>query len=674
MHHDLLKIKENFKGSHLRKKSINDIKSKELEKKLQELKYHDELYFNQNTQEITDGEYDRLKEEYRKLKNDLGDDDSHAVGYDPDKNFDKHSHITPMLSLRNVFNDEKLLAYFEGILRYLNFDHSDFDKAIPILDGVICEEKIDGVSFALHYSHGKLIRGLTRGNGEKGEDITHNIVKIDAIPKTINTSASLLEVRGELFFKKNEFIKHKDKFSNARNAVAGIVRNLNDDLITQYQLSYFVYYASGFEGIKTQENLLLTLEALGFQINKNYYLANNFKEITNYYKKISKNYHDFEHEIDGIVYKINSLEYQSRLGNLKDAYRWGIAYKLPDNVGQTTLENVIFQISRHGTITPVAELKPINIGGAMISRASLHNFDYIIDNDFQLYDTVIIKRAGEVIPKIISSIHNENSREIIVPLNCHGCHKSLSKQDKQYRCLNSLTCVAQIKLQIVHFASQNAFNIVGLSEKTISTFIDNNIINNAIDIFNLKNKIDQIKEINGFGDKSINKLLDNIEKSCLIPIENFIFALGIEGVGIVHAKTIAKNLKSVWNILSLRNIDSIGQRIASNIRIFIKNHHDYIIKLFTCIKIKEEEKNDKKLFFYNKKIAITGKLETISRQELKNIIEKQNGIVANSINKNTDYLICNIKLFKSTSKKYQEAISNNIAIIDEYELKNRNLI
>ncbi|MDH5796623.1 MAG: hypothetical protein OEY79_03700, partial [Anaplasmataceae bacterium] len=271
-------------------------------------------------------------------------------------------------------------------------------------------------------------------------------------------------------------------------------------------------------------------------------------------------------------------------------------------------------------------------------------------------------------------IHNENSREIIVPLNCHGCHKSLSKQDKQYRCLNSLTCVAQIKLQIVHFASQNAFNIVGLSEKTISTFIDNNIINNAIDIFNLKNKIDQIKEINGFGDKSINKLLDNIEKSCLIPIENFIFALGIEGVGIVHAKTIAKNLKSVWNILSLRNIDSIGQRIASNIRIFIKNHHDYIIKLFTCIKIKEEEKNDKKLFFYNKKIAITGKLETISRQELKNIIEKQNGIVANSINKNTDYLICNIKLFKSTSKKYQEAISNNIAIIDEYELKNRNLI
>lgn len=618
---------------------------------------YDRAYYDLDDPLVSDAEYDKLKQKLQKLKSELPTQlglfgNSEVVGYEPNERFKKIKHSEQMYSLDNAFNTDDISDFIEKIQRFL--DTSDFPE-------FICELKIDGLSFSARYEDGKLIYLLTRGNGIYGEDITQNAQSIKNLPIKINNAPNIIETRGEIYMKKSIFFKLNEslekKFANPRNAAAGSIRNLDPEVVATRELDYFAYSVgevSSFDFKISQSELLNNLADIGFNVNPYRKVCNSIKEIEEFYQYIASIRHELDYDIDGIVIKVNDTKLQDRLSFTAKSPRWAIAYKFSGIEAETTVTGITHQVGRTGIVTPVAELDPVNIGGVIVKRATLHNYDEIIRLGLKIGDTVKIKRSGDVIPQIISVNSNKrpiNAIEINIPNVCPCCGSVLSKdkdEDVAIKCPNQHGCKDQIIGNIIHFASRNAFNILGLGEKYIEKFFDLSILKNISDIFDLQNHRDTIVSLEGFGEKSYQNLIQSIEASKNISFDKFLYALGIKGVGETVSKTIASYYLSIDNLIhsiqtnadNTSSIDGIGEVVTHEIKQYFSDPHNFeVIKsLIPKINIAQYQVNSNKPF-NGQTIVFTGTLSSMSRAEAKLQAEKLGFKIMSSISSNTDYLV-----------------------------------
>lgn len=543
--------------------------SLELEALANEIKFHRDLYYIDDNPQLSDAEFDALErrnalieQKFPKLKRQ--DSPSLSVGAKASIKFKKHLHIAPMLSLDNAFSDDDVKDFFARIKRFLAFNEN---IEIPI----IAEPKIDGLSLSLTYQNGILIRGSTRGDGKEGEDVTANVLEIGQIPRKLydENPPELIEIRGEIYMSNEGFAKlnqlqiknDEQTYANARNAAAGSLRQLDANVTRERPLLFFAYAigsAKGFEA-EFQYELINKLKKWGFITNPLLKICKNAQEAIEYYNHIGQIRDDIGYEIDGIVYKVNEIALQNRLGIVTRFPRWAIAHKFPPKPSQTILEAIDVQIGRTGVLTPVARLKPVAVGGVMVSNATLHNEDYINELDLHIGDSVLVQRAGDVIPQIIGAIKElrpENSIKFTFPKICPCPLKTqvfrmiddeTGEAEVAARCSGDFECPHQKQRHLEHFVSKTAFDIDGLGPKQIETFIQNGLISEPADIFILNEKIEEIKKIEGFGETSINNLLNAINTRRLIQLERFIFALGVRHIGQTTSGLLARNFETFEN-------------------------------------------------------------------------------------------------------------------------------
>ena len=664
-----------------------DLVKKKYQKKIKELNHYNKKYFNENVSEITDSEFDQLKKDIILLERDYKflkhkNSPSQTVGFKPSKSFKKKPHKVPMLSLANAFTEEDLINFEKRIFNFLN-EKNNFEIEYS------AEPKIDGISASLTYINGKLVTGLSRGDGKEGEDITENLKTISDIPKLISAKdfPKEIDVRGEVFIKNSDFKKINDKFANPRNAASGSLRQKNPDDTRKIPLK-FIAYAFGFEkGMKVerQSEYLDKLKNWGFSIN-----PLNKKIIGT--KNLMKNYHDIENrrnkidfDIDGIVYKINDFKMQKRLGNVTNAPRWAIAHKFSANSGISKILDIDIQIGRTGALTPVAKINPVNIGGVMVSNATLHNEDEIYRKDIRIGDTVKIERAGDVIPHIVSvdlKKRSPNQEKFSFPQLCPSCGSSTikefnsitKKQDAVRRCSSEgYECQKVAIEKIKHFVSKDALNIEGFGKKIVENFWKLKLIRLPQDIFKLD--FDKISKMDGWGDQSVKNLKYSIELRANIALDKIIYALGIRHIGMENAKLISKNLKTFKNFISLPKrknfddllmIDGIGATQINSIKSFFKNSTNLkvINELEDLLTVKELSNFKKDGIFANKTFLFTGKLLNMSRAEAKSLVEQNSGSVISGVSKKLDYLIVGEK---PTKRKVELAKNLNVRILIQSE-------
>ena len=660
---------------------------KYFKEKVKEIKKHNNLYYNFDKPKITDSDYDKLKKEiisleenYKFLK-DLKMLDN-LVGATPTNKFNKIKHVSPMLSLSNAFNKENMQDFIKKINNFLNIS----DKNIEL----ISEPKIDGISASLTYKNGILERGLSRGDGVVGEDILENLKTINNIPKKISVKdpPSLLEIRCEIFIGKEEFAKIEDKFANPRNAAGGSLRQKNPKDTAKIPLKYFAYGFGSMSPIKfnKQSEFLAKIKDWGFSVNPLIKTLKGIDQIEDQHKNIENIRSTLDYDIDGLVYKINDLNLQTRLGNTSNSPRWAIAYKFSAEKAVTKIKNIIIQVGRTGAITPVAKVEPVTVGGVVVSNATLHNEDEIERKDIRIGDTIVIQRAGDVIPQVVSvnfSKRDKYSKKFLFPKNClcgaetkKEISKSTKKHDAVRRCTKGYDCKFIAKEKLKHIVSKEAFNIDGLGKKVIEHFWDLNLIKEPADIFELN--YDKINELDGWGDLSINNLKKAIKKSQVISLEKFIFSIGIRHIGQENAKILAGFFSSIKEfkkliepsnrkkiLINLVDLDGIGETQIKSIDNFFSNKTNIIImkNLISKLNIQNyiAQKNDGK--FSNKRLMFTGGFKNMSRSEAKLIAEKNGGKVLGSISKKLDFLI--IGSSKPTKKKIEQAKKLNIKIILE---------
>jgi len=670
----------------MKKKEIE----KEYKKKIQKLIKFNKFYYEKNSPIVDDREYDTLKNDILKLESKHSylkskNSPSKIVGFKPSKNFKKISHRVPMLSLANAFDQDDLSNFEKKIMNYLNQkDYSEIEYS--------AEPKIDGISASLSFKNGKFINGLSRGDGKEGEDITENLKTINDIPQKILSKdfPSEIDIRGEIFIQNNDFKKLAGKFANPRNAASGSLRQKNP-LETKKIPLKFIAYTFGYEkglNIKKQSEFLEKLKEWGFKTNPLNKTIKGIKNLMKNYKHIENKRGSLDFDIDGIVYKINDLKLQRRLGNIANAPRWAVAHKFSANNGISKIENIEIQIGRTGALTPVAKIKPINIGGVVVSNATLHNEEEIIRKDIRVGDTVLIERAGDVIPHVISvdlKLRDNESKKFMFPLNCPSCGSKTikeyniitKKEDAVRRCTNEGFECEKIAIEkIKHFVSKEAFNIEGFGKKIVENFWKLNLIRLPQDIFRLD--YSAIENLDGWGKQSVNNLKYSIDTKKKISFERFIFALGIRHIGLENAKLISKNLSSIKNFLSLSetkrfddliNIDGIGETQINSIKSFFSNSTNLrVLKdLSKLIQVKNvilAKSNGK---FINKTFMLTGKLDGISRAEAKSLIEENSGSIISNVSKKLDYLIIGEK---PTKRKVNAAKDLNIKILSQTEWLN----
>ncbi len=655
--------------------------------KIKKINKFNENYYNKNNSLVSDSEYDQLKKEILNLEKEYNflnhkDSPSKIVGHKPSKNFKKIQHKMPMLSLSNAFSETDLINFEKKILNFLN---KDKDLEIEYS----AEPKIDGISASLVYKGGKFVTGLSRGDGKEGEDITENLKTISDIPQNISSTdfPEEIDIRGEVFIKNADFKKLSDNFANPRNAASGSLRQKNPDDTKKIPLKFIAYtfgFAKGMK-INSQRDFLIKLSEWGFKTNPLNKLIKGTKNLMTNYNKIEKKRNELDFDIDGIVYKINDFQLQNRLGNVANAPRWAIAHKFSANSGVSKILDIDIQIGRTGALTPVAKINPINIGGVLVSNASLHNEDEIYRKDIRVGDTVIVERAGDVIPHIISvdlKKRNKNSTKFIFPKKCPSCGSKTikefnlitKKKDAVRRCSSEgFECKKVAIEKIKHFVSKEGFNIEGLGKKIVENFWKLELIKLPQDIFNLN--YDKIKNMDGWGIQSVSNLKYSIDARKDISFERFIYALGIRHIGLENAKLISKYLKSSKNFLSLSksgkindllNIDGIGETQINSIKDFFLNKTNLkvlndLAKILT-IKNAVESKKDGPL--KDKTFLLTGKLEGISRAEAKSIIEQNSGSIISSVSKKLDYLIVGDK---PTKRKVETAKELKVKILDQKE-------
>ena len=673
--------------------NIDDLKKKWGDLSAQ-IKKHDHLYHSLDSPIISDSEYDQIREKLNLLKKNFPNVDfdqniSNKVGFTPSSQFKKIKHKLPMLSLDNAFNENDIKEFLKRTRNYLNLNEREFIE-------IFSEPKIDGLSISLLYNDGILEQALTRGDGEFGEDVFENIKTIDDIPYKLNSCfPDTLEVRGEIFMEKNEFINlnklNKEKgekiFSNPRNAAAGSIRQKNSYVAAQRKLKFFAY-SIGFSSTqipKTQSEILNKLKDYGFNINNLSIKCKSLSELFKNFNKVSSLRSSLNYDIDGVVHKINDIGWQRRLGHVSRSPRWAIAQKLPSEKAETKILSIDVQVGRTGAITPVARLEQVTVGGVVVSNASLHNEDEIKRKDIRVGDTILLERAGDVIPhviKVIKKYRPHESKSFTFPKNCPSCGSIISKseEDAIIRCTNNIICGAQAIERIKHFISRDAMNIDGLGSKQIEYFYEKGHLRNIVDLFNLKNHKSTIIKEKGYGLKSVENLLQSIENSKDISLDRLIFGLGIRHVGKKTSRILALNFDSLDDIIKVFNgiledsndttkgileIDQLGEKSINELNVYFKNTENIKLlkRLLSYINPTPIEKPVQSGKISGKRVVFTGKLTKISRSEAKNLAESNGAIVTHSVSTNTDYLI----LGEKPGSKKRKAIEIGVKILSEDE-------
>ena len=643
-----------------------------------QLNHHDKLYYQHDAPEITDAQYDELRLKLEEIEREYPelvtpDSPTQRVGTTLSTGFEKLEHKTPMLSLANAFSDEEITDFISRVHKFLGITNTQDIE-------IVGEPKIDGLSLSLTYVDGKLVSGATRGDGSVGENITPNVKTIHDIPHHLAGSniPTELEIRGEIYMRKEDFNKLNESrekageklFANPRNSAAGSVRQLDSSITASRKLHFFAY-ASGHLpaslGLKTHWQFLQQLKSWGFIINEHIKLLENKNEIAKFYDHINKLRSDLSYDIDGIVFKVNDLDLQKRLGFVARSPRWAIARKFPPEQGQTQLLKIDIQVGRTGALTPVAHLKPINIGGVLVSRATLHNEDEIKRKDIREGDTVIIQRAGDVIPQIVGVIKEKrpkDSKEFIFPDHCPACGSLAVRNEGEVakRCVGGLTCPEQAALRLYHFISKNAFDIEGLGMKHIETFYQEGRIASPADLFLLKQKdetsLTPLRAKEGWGPKSAEKLYEAIEAKRTIGLERFIYALGISQIGQSNAQLLARYYHSYENFkrsmleagksddnqyrTELTNIGGIGDSIANDlVDFFLEKHNlDVLTALEKEITIQDAKKVRQDSSISGKTVVFTGTLTRFTRSEAKATAESLGAHASGSVSAKTDYVVC----------------------------------
>ncbi len=660
---------------------------KEYLKKIELFQEYNKYYYDKSDPQVTDSEFDLLKKEIIELENkynflNSNKSPSKSIGFAPSKNFKKVKHKTQMLSLSNAFNEEDLKNFEKKIRNFLSLSkEKDLEYS--------AEPKIDGISASLTYKNGKFIQGLSRGDGKEGEDITANLKTIKDIPQNIKAQnfPEEIDIRGEVFIEKNDFKKIKEKFANARNAASGSLRQKDPSETKKIPLK-FIAYTFGFAKemkIKTQSAFLKDLKSWGFKINEYNKIIKGVKNLVENHKYLEKKREKINFDIDGIVYKINDFELQKRLGSVTNAPRWAIAHKFSANNSVSEIIKIDIQVGRTGALTPVAKIKPVNIGGVTVSNATLHNEDEIIRKDIRVGDIVTVERAGDVIPHVIAvdlKRRKKNSKKFIFPIQCPSCGSSTvkdynditKKKDAVRRCSSEgFECDQIAKEKIKHFVSKEAFNIDGFGKKIVENFWKLKLIKFPQDIFKLD--YEQIKNLDGWGNLSTSNLKYSIDSKKKISLDRFIYSLGIRHIGQENAKLLAKHLKSAKNFFKLsfksdfdeiKNIDGIGDTQIKSIVNFLSNksNQQFLTELSKVLNILDVSQITQSGKFKNKTFMFTGKLKEMSRAEAKSIIEENSGKIISNVNKKLDYLIIGEK---PTSKKIKKAKELNIKILFQDE-------
>lgn len=639
-----------------------------------------EEYYTNDNPTITDQEYDDYYHELEKLEQQYPelireDSPTKRVGGKIIDEFKKVSHEIPMMSLGDIFSEDEIFEFDQRI-----------KKTIPN-PTYVCELKIDGLSVSLLYENGKLIRGATRGNGIIGEDITHNVETIKSIPLVINDKRKI-EVRGEIYMPKKSFNKLNQErqekgeslFANPRNAAAGSVRQLDSKIAAKRNLSTFIYHLPSSDdfNIKYHHESLYFMKELGFIVNENIKIADNVNEVINYVKEWTEKRESLPYEIDGIVIKVDKIEDQKKLGYTSRTPKWAIAYKFPAVEVLTKIKNIEFCVGRTGKITPRADLDPVHLAGSIIKSVTLHNEDYIKEKDIMINDTIVLHKAGDVIPEVVKVL-KERRTGIEIPFkmikNCPICNSKLEKKETEanYFCPNP-NCDARNIEGLIHFSSRETMNIEGFGESIVEDFYNEGYLKTICDYYTLYNHKEDLKELEGFGEKSINNLLQNIEKSKKNSLEKLLFALGIRYIGKKTAKILAINYRNIDKLMSAKyedlvKIQDIGEVIADSVYKFFKEEKNInTINELKLLGVNMEYKGNESIDdnFNNKTFVLTGTLSKLTRDEASIEIENRGGKVTSSVTKKTDYVIVG----ENPGSKYQKAKDLNINILNEEEFLN----
>ncbi|MEA2055018.1 MAG: NAD-dependent DNA ligase LigA [Candidatus Thermoplasmatota archaeon] len=658
------------------------------EKRIKELRelirHHNYLYYVLNKPEISDAEYDKLMNELNELEREFldlvtPDSPTQRVGAFPAEQFKTVGHIKPMLSLDTAMDEEEIRRFDERVKKETGVENVKY----------VAEPKLDGLSVELIYEDGKLVRCSTRGDGINGEEVTENIKTIRPVPLILRGSEiqipKMIAMRGEVVMHINAFEELNKKLiergeqpmANPRNAAAGSLRRLDPKETAERPLDIFFYEILGMEGytIETQWQALQSLKKWGLKINPLVRKCEDIGEAIDYHDEMAEMREKLSYEIDGVVIKVDTIEYQKMMGTKARSPRWAIAYKFPPREEVTEIVDIVVQVGRTGTLTPVALLKPVDVKGVTVSRATLHNQDFIEQMGTRIGDTVKVARAGDVIPEVVDVIKEKRTgreRKFHIPERCPVCNADVVKDGAFYRCTGGLSCPAQLKRAIVHFASKGAMDIEGLGKKTVYLLVDEGILEKVSDIYMLK-KEDLLK-LPRFAEKSADNLIKAIEKSKSMPLARFIYALGIPNVGEHVARLLAKKFGSLDSLMKasredLLSVYEIGLEIAESIVAFFNEEHNKEeiermgkagVKAVSVV----EEKKEKEIL-KGKTFVFTGALKEFSRDGAKMIVEELGGRVSSSVSKVTDYVVVG----ENPGSKYEKAKKLEIKIISEEEFK-----
>lgn len=651
---------------------------KRIEEIRETLEHHSYLYYVMDNPEISDYEYDKLMNELKKLEEQNPElitttSPTQRIGGKPLKEFQQVQHAVPMLSLQDVFSFEEL---------------KEWDNRVKSVVGeaeYVVELKIDGLSVALLYENGQLTRGATRGDGLVGEDVTQNIRTIQSIPLRI-MDKSLLEVRGEVYMPKDAFEKlnaqreelEQPLFANPRNAAAGSIRQLDSKITAERRLDILIFNIQRYEGkeIKSHIEGLDYLESLGLKVSPKRILCRDINEVIKVIGDFGDSRGDLPFEIDGVVIKVDDISKRLELGQTAKTPRWAAAYKFPAEKKKTKVKDIIVQVGRTGAITPTAILEPVRIAGSTVSRATLHNEDNIRDKDIRIGDSVIIQKAGEIIPEVVEVVFEDRTGDEVVynmPEKCPECGGDVVREEGEaaLRCTN-MACPAQLKRSIIHFASRDAMNIDGLGPQIINLLMDNNLIKDAADLYYLK--FEDIVKLERMGKKSAENLIRSIEDTKENEIDRLIFGLGIRFIGGKAAKNLAKAFKSIDGLISaqyedLIRVEEIGDKMAQSVVAFFKEEHNLqAIEKFRNANLKftfSEKDSGKLKIFEGFTFVLTGALDKYTRDEAQEIIEELGGKVSSSVSKKTSYVLAG----EDAGSKLKKAQELGVNIISEDDFK-----
>ncbi len=655
----------------------------------QEVLHHNKLYHTHDTPEISDAEYDQLFHELKSLEEKFphlkqANSPTDQVGAAVKNTFTSVPHNVPMLSLGNCFNEDDVQDFVKRIGRFLNSDQ---------LPELVAEPKIDGVSCSIRYEKGLLVQALTRGDGKVGEDITSNVKTISSIPHRLHEATDVpdvVEVRGEIYMRDDDFEKLNEAqaksngkiFANSRNATAGSVRQLDPQVVASRPLKFFAY-ALGDKSIDFQNHFdeLSAMNKWGFEVVEEVAVLEDVASIMEHYNALQQKRPALGYPIDGIVYKVNDIALQKRLGFVAKAPRWATAHKFPAEQVTTVLHDIEIQVGRTGVVTPVAKLKPVAVGGVMVSNATLHNEDYIAERDIRIGDTVFVERAGDVIPKVVKVVESKRpavTEKYDFPKNCPSCDHPLLREEGEaaFKCVNHTACPAQQREQMVHVVSKNVFDIDGLGPKQIDLFLKEGFIEDWADIFVLKDHRDALLNLKGFKEKSVDNILTAIETAKDITLPRFIAALGMHMVGTQVATLLAERFgdferfkqAAIHQPDQLVDIDGIGEVIAQNIHQTFQ-HQDSLklvekVLSFGVVPQGYQSPKSQDGFFAGKTVVLTGTLSTLGRSEAKEKLAQQGAKVSSSVSSKTDFLIAG----EAAGSKLKKAKDLGVQILTEQEM------